>query len=70
MDAGAGAAISASSRGPILSIPAESEIDFYLSSPVSVVLASQKEAARLSEGLHRGEPVLYVAAKLLDLSSR
>jgi hypothetical protein len=58
--AGVGTAVSAMTPGPILSIPAESQMDFYLSSPISVVPVSEKEAARLSEGMHPGGPVLYV----------
>jgi hypothetical protein len=55
-----GAAVSAVTPSPILTIPAESQLDFYLASPISVVPVSEKEAARLSEGLHPGGPVLYV----------
>ena len=58
--AGVGTAVSAATPGPVLRIPAESEMDFYLSSPISVVPVSRKEAQHLSEGLHRGGPVLYV----------
>ena len=60
LGAGTGTLISAATPGPILSIPAESQLDFYLSSPISVVPVSEKEAARLSEGLRAGGPVLYV----------
>lgn len=55
-----GAAVSAATPSPILTIPAESQLDFYLASPISVVPVSQKEAARLSQGLYPGGPVLYV----------
>jgi hypothetical protein len=60
LGAGAGALVSAAAPGPILSIPAESQMDFYLASPVAVEPVSAKEAARLSQGLHPGGPVLYV----------
>jgi len=60
LGAGVGTAVSAAIPAPILSLPAESQIDFYLASPISVVPASEKEARRLSQGLHAGGPVLYV----------
>jgi hypothetical protein len=60
LGAGVGAAVAAATPGPILTIPAESEMDFYLSSPISVVPASEVAARRLSEGLVQGGPVLYV----------
>jgi hypothetical protein len=60
LGAGVGAAVSAATPGPILAIPAESQMDFYLASPISVVPASEKEAKRLSEGMVVGGPVLYV----------
>lgn len=58
--AGVGTAVAASTRGPIVSLPAESEMDFYLASPISVVPATEKEARHLAEGLHAGGPALYV----------
>jgi hypothetical protein len=58
--AGVGTIVSAATPGPVAVIPAESQIDFYLSSPISVVPVSAQEAARLSQGLHAGGPVLYV----------
>jgi len=45
---------------PVLSIPAESEMDFYLASPISVELVSEKEAEMLAQKVRRGGPVLYV----------
>jgi hypothetical protein len=60
LGAGVGILVSAATPGPILSIPAESQIDFYLASPIAVEPVSAKEAARLSQGLHPGGPVLYV----------
>jgi hypothetical protein len=46
--------------GPVIDLPAEWQIDFYLASPISVVPVSRREAERLSEGLYSGGPVLYV----------
>jgi hypothetical protein len=60
LGAGIGTAVAAATPGPILRIPAESQLDFYLAAPISVVPASAQEAARLSQGLHPGGPVLYV----------
>ena len=58
--AGVGTLVSAASAGPAVRIPAESEIEFQLASPITVTPVSAKEAARLSQGLHQGGPVLYV----------
>jgi hypothetical protein len=58
--AGVGTMVAAATPGPVLSIPAEAQMDFYLASPISVVPVSAKEAARLAQGLHPGGPVLYV----------
>ena len=60
LGAGAGTAVSAVSPAPIVSIPAESEMLFALSSPIAVVPVDAKEAARLSRGMKPGGPVLYV----------
>jgi hypothetical protein len=60
LGAGVGAMTSAATPGPILTIPAESQMDFYLASPISVKPINAKEAARLAQGLHPGGPVLYV----------
>jgi hypothetical protein len=60
LGAGVGAMASAASPGPTLTIPAESQMDFYLASPISVQTVGVKEAERLSQGLHPGGPVLYV----------
>lgn len=40
--------------------PAESQMDSYLASPISVVPVSGKEAAQLAQRYHHGGPVLYV----------
>lgn len=58
--AGTGTVVAAVSPGPVVDIPAESQIDFYLASPIAVTPVSRREAARLSEGLYSGGPVLYV----------
>lgn len=58
--AGVGTLVSAASAGPTIRIPAESEIEFQLASPITVTPVSAKEAARLAQGLHKGGPVLYV----------
>lgn len=58
--AGVGTLVSAASAGPTIRIPAESEIEFQLASPITVTPVSAKEVARLAQGLHQGGPVLYV----------
>ena len=58
--AGVATVVAMASPGPAIHIPAESGIDFYLASPISVAPVSRREAERLSEGLHSGGPVLYV----------
>ena len=60
LGAGVGTAVSAASPAPIVSIPAESEMLFVLSSPTAVVPVDAKEAARLARGMMPGGPVLYV----------
>jgi hypothetical protein len=60
LGAGLGAAVAAASPAPIVSIPAESEMGFVLSSPVAVVPVDAKEAARLARGMKPGGPVLYI----------
>lgn len=67
-DISAGAAIAASATvlspvlepRPVLDIPAESEMDFYLAAPISVQPVTEKEAERLGKRVHPGGPVLYV----------
>jgi hypothetical protein len=61
--AGVGTAISAASPGPVLRIPSETEVDFYLASPLAVIPASKSEAARLAQGLRRGGPTLYLRSE-------
>jgi hypothetical protein len=58
--AAAVAAAAAMAPRPVVSLPAESEMDFYLASPISVQPVSEKEAERLSQRVHPGGPVLYV----------
>jgi hypothetical protein len=58
--AGLVVAAAAATPRPELSIPAESQMDFYLASPISVQPVNAKEAERLAERLHPGGPVLYV----------
>ncbi len=58
--AGIGTAVAAASPGPVLRIPPESEVEFSLASPITIVPLSDKEAARLGEGLSGGGPTLYV----------
>lgn len=60
LGAGVGTAISAATPGPGIWIPSESQVDFYLAVPVTVTPVSEKEAARLAQGLHPGGPNLYV----------
>jgi len=58
--AGVGTAVSALTSGPGILLPSESEIDFYLASPITITPVSAKEAARLARGMRPGGPVLYV----------
>ena len=61
MGAGVGTAVAAAtSRPSIAMIPAESEMEFTLTSPVAVFPVDQRKAARLSQGMSQGGPVLYV----------
>lgn len=60
LGAGVGTMVSAATPGPILTIPAESQMDFYLALPISVIPLSPEAALKLSEGLRPGGPVLYV----------
>jgi len=58
--AGVGAAIAASSPPSIALIPAESEMEFTLASPIAVFPVDQRTAARLAQGMHHGGPALYL----------
>jgi hypothetical protein len=67
-DISAGAAIGAGAEalspvlepGPVLEIPAETEMDFFLASPISVQPVTEKEAEQLGKRIHPGGPLLYV----------
>lgn len=56
--AGIGALASATTPGEAATVPAESQIDFYLASPIAVVPVSAQEAARLARQYHPVEPTL------------
>jgi hypothetical protein len=58
--AGIGTLVSAATPGPGIWFPSEAQVDFYLAAPVTVTPVSEKEAARLSRGLHPGGPTLYL----------
>jgi hypothetical protein len=60
LGAGVGAMASAATPGPILSIPAESQMEFQLASPISVQTVTVEEAIRVTQRLLPGGPVLYV----------
>ena len=58
--AGVGTLVSVVTPGPKLNLPAESQMDFYLAAPISVVPVSEQEADRLAKEMPLGGPVLYV----------
>ena len=58
--AGVGTLVAAASPGPGIWFPSEAQVDFYLAAPVTVTPVSEKEAARLAQGLHPGGPTLYL----------
>lgn len=58
--AGVGAAISASSPPSIALIPAESQMEFTLASPIAVYPVDQHTAARLAQGMHHGGRFHYL----------
>jgi hypothetical protein len=60
LGAGVGTAIAASSPLSIAVIPAESQMEFTLASPIAVFPVDQRTAARLAKGMHHGGPILYV----------
>ncbi len=57
--AAGGAAITAATPGPGVWIPAEAQVSFHLTAPITVNPVSQQEAARLAQGLYPGGPSLY-----------
>lgn len=60
MGAGVGLAIAASGPPSIAAIPAESQLEFILASPIAVYPVDQSTAMRLSQGMHHGNPILYI----------
>ena len=66
--AGAGAvvAVSAVKPRPVVKIPAESEMDFYLAAPISVQPVSAMEAKRLAQRVSPGGAVLYIRGETPD----
>jgi hypothetical protein len=60
LGAGVGTAIAASSPPSIALIPAESQMEFTLTSPIAVFPVDQRTAFRLAQGMHHGGPVLYI----------
>jgi hypothetical protein len=60
LGAGVGTAIAASSPPSIALIPAESQMEFALTSPIAVFPVDQRTALRLARGMHHGGPVLYI----------
>jgi hypothetical protein len=60
MGAGVGLAVAASSPPSIAMIPAESQFEFVLASPMAVYPVDQRTAARLARNMRKGGPVLYV----------
>jgi hypothetical protein len=67
-DMAAGAAVGASAVAaaavvaprPVVKLPAESQMDFYLASPLSVQPLGEEEAKALEQRFHSGGPALYV----------
>jgi hypothetical protein len=55
-----GTAVAAATPSPIAALPAESQIEFTLASPIAVYPVDQRTAMRLARGMRRGGPVLYV----------
>ncbi len=58
--AGVGTIVSAGTSGPRVWIPAETQIDFTLTAPLTVPPVSAKEAERLERRFHPGSPSLNV----------
>ena len=57
--AAGGAALTAATPGPGVWIPAEAQVSFHLTAPITVNPVSPQEAARLAQGLYPGGPSLY-----------
>ena len=60
LGASVGALTSAATPGPSVTLPAESQMNFYLASPISIKPVNATDAARIAKKTHSGEPVLYV----------
>ena len=60
LGAGVGTAVAAMSPPSIALIPAESQMEFTLASPIAIYPVDQKTAVRLAQGMHHGGPALYV----------
>lgn len=58
--AGAVEAVSVVSPRPVVNLPAESQMDFYLASPISVQPVSAKEVKRLAQRVDSDGPALYI----------
>lgn len=58
--AGLGTVVTALTPAPKLTLPPESQMEFYLAAPISVIPVTQQEAARLSRLMPGGAPVVYV----------
>ena len=58
--AGVGVAIASSTPPSIALIPAESQIEFTLASPIAVFPVDRRTATKLAQGMHLGGPVLYI----------
>lgn len=65
--AGAVEAVAVITPRPVVKIPAESQMDFYLASPLSIQPVSEKEAERLAQRVKGSDPVLYVHGDAPDL---
>lgn len=60
LGAGAVEAAAVVTPRPVVEIPAESQMDFYLSSPISIQPVSKQEAERLAQRVKGTDPVLYI----------
>ena len=62
--AGAVEAVSVVSPRPVVNLPAESQMDFYLASPISVQPVSAKEVKRLAQRVDPDGPALYIRGEV------
>lgn len=58
--AGIGVAVAAATPPSIALLPAESQMEFTLASPIAVYPVDQRTAMHLAQGMRQGGPVLYV----------